>query len=91
MSDSITPPKPTSRSSTPPPIPKETQRPKDLHPTILTARIHPYTDEVVKQVNDFFLSNWPFQTEKHQKRFVEEGLTWSVCITCPLSLDDRMH
>jgi aristolochene synthase len=91
MSDSITPPNPTTRSSTPPPLPKETQRPADLHLTILTALIHPNTAEVVKQVNDFFLSHWPFPTEKHRKRFVDEGLAYSVCLTCPLSSDERMH
>jgi hypothetical protein len=59
MSESIV--LPNSNAALPcPPIPKETQRPKDLHPTILTARIHPNTNEVVKQVNDYFLSNWPF-------------------------------
>jgi aristolochene synthase len=85
------PPKTNSRSSTPPPAPENSQVPKDLRPTILTARKHPNADEVVKQVNDFFLENWPFQTEKHRKRFVNEGYAWFVCINCPLSLDERMH
>jgi aristolochene synthase len=57
----------------------------------LAARKHPNADEVVKQVNDFFLENWPFRTEKHRKRFVDEGYAWFVCINCPLSLDERMH
>jgi aristolochene synthase len=86
-----TPPKTTSRSWTPPPAPKASQVPKDLRPTILAARKHPNTDEVVKQVNDFFLEHWPFKTEKHRKRFVDEGYAWFVCINCPMSLDERMH
>jgi aristolochene synthase len=45
----------------------------------------------VKQVNAFFLEHWPFKTEKHSKRFVNEGYAWFVCVNCPMSLDDRMH
>lgn len=52
-----TPPKTNGRSSTPPPALKDSQVPKDLRPTILAARKHPNTNEVVKQVNDFFLKN----------------------------------
>ncbi|KAI0379574.1 terpenoid synthase [Hypomontagnella monticulosa] len=83
--------KATARSSTPPPAPKDSQVPKGLRPTILEARKHPRAYEVVQEVNEFFLKNWPFRTEKHKKRFVDEGYAWFVCINCPLSLDDRMH
>lgn len=84
-------PKSNGRSSKPPPVPKVSQAPGDLRPTILEARKHPYTEEVVKQVNDFFLENWPFRTEKHKQRFVDEGYAWFVCVNCPLSLPERMH
>ena len=87
-----TPPKiDTSRSYTPPPTPAGSQVPMDLRPTILTARKHANTDEVVKQVNDFFLEHWPFKTEKHRRRFVDEGYAWFVSINCPMSLNERMH
>ncbi|KAI5923116.1 terpenoid synthase [Camillea tinctor] len=85
------PPKTTVRSSTPPPAPKDSQVPKGLRPTILKALKHPDAYDVVQQVNEFFLENWPFPTEKHRKRFVEEGYAWFVGIDCPLSLDDRIH
>ncbi|RYP08311.1 hypothetical protein DL764_001980 [Monosporascus ibericus] len=79
-------------SSTPPPAPKTSAHyPADVRPTILTAQKHTNTAKVVKQVNDFFLENWPFKTEKHRRRFVDEGYAWSVCLNCPLSLDERMH
>jgi aristolochene synthase len=79
-------------SNTPPPAPKTSAHyPAGLRPTTLTAEKHPNTAEVVKQVNDFYLENWPFKTEKHRKRFVDEGYAWFVCLNCPLSLDERMH
>lgn len=87
----LTPPQTFDRSCTPPPLPEASQVPDDLRPTIFTARKHPNTEEVVKQVNDFFLEHWPFKTEKHRKRFVEEGYAWFVCVNCPMSLEDRMH
>jgi aristolochene synthase len=88
-----TPPKESGRSYTPPPppAPKVSQVPDDLRPTTFTARKHPHTDEVVKQVNDFFLEHWPFKNDMQRKRFVDEGYAWFVCINCPMSLDERMH
>lgn len=79
------------RSSVPPPVPQDSQLPKDLHHTILEARKHPNAVAVVNEVNDFFLQNWPFKTKKHAQRFVDEGYAWFVCINCPLSLDERVH
>ena len=68
-----------------------THLPSDLRPTILAARKHKNIDKVVKQVNDYFLDNWPFETQKHRDGFVNEGYAWFVCVNCPLSLEDRMH
>ena len=85
------PAEPVSRCGPPPPAPKVSQVPKDIRPTIYTAGMHRKTKEVVEQTNDFFLQNWPFKTEKHRKRFVEEGYAWFVCINSPMSLDERMH
>ncbi|KAI0154589.1 terpenoid synthase [Xylariaceae sp. FL1272] len=77
--------------SSTPPIPGDSQRPHDVRSTILQARKHPHAEQVVKKVNAYFLEKWPFKTDKHRKRFVEEGYGWFVCVNCPLSLDDRMH
>ncbi|KAI1323876.1 terpenoid synthase [Xylariaceae sp. FL0255] len=79
------------RSSTPPPVPTPSQRPDDLRPTLFTAQKHPNAEDFVREVNTFFLESWPFKTEKHRKRFVDEGYAWFVCVNCPLSLDERMH
>ncbi|KAJ5156102.1 hypothetical protein N7492_008905 [Penicillium capsulatum] len=78
-------------SSVPPPVPDISQIPEDLAPTILEARKHPNSVAVVNEVNEFYLKSWPFKTEKHAQRFVDEGFAWFVCINCPLSLDERMH
>lgn len=67
------------------------QLPKNLQSSILEVHKHPKTDEVVKEVNDFFLEHWPFKTDKHRKRFVDEGYAWFVCVECPQSLDERLH
>jgi aristolochene synthase len=70
---------------------KDSRLPCDLPPTIFTACKHPNTNQVVKQVNDFFLKHWPFKSDKHRKRFVDEGYAWFVCINCPMSLPERLH
>lgn len=62
----------------------------DVRPTLLEARTHHRTDEIVKSVNDFFLEHWPFKTAKHRQRFTEEGHPWYVCALFPLSLDERL-
>ncbi|KAF2020313.1 terpenoid synthase [Aaosphaeria arxii CBS 175.79] len=80
-----------ARSCSPPAPPRTSQLPKDLRPTILEVQKHPLTDSVVKEVNDFFLEHWPFKTEKHRRRFVDEGYAWVLCLYCPQSWDDRIH
>lgn len=81
----------SSRCSTPPPVPKDSQLPKDLRPTLLNPRKHPNTDAIVREVNAFFLAHWPFKSDKHRQRFVDEGYALFVCILCPSTLGDRLH
>ena len=84
-------PKYSSRCSTPPPVPKNSQRPKDLRLTLLNPRKHPNTDAIVQEVNAFFLAHWPFKSDKHRRRFVDEGYALFVCILCPSTFGDRLH
>lgn len=86
-----TPPQDLDRTCIPPPAPGDSHVPKDLRSTSFAIGKHPKTDEVVKEVNKFFLDNWPFRTDKHRKRFVNEGYAWFMCITCPMSRNDRIH
>lgn len=60
----------TTDSTIPPPVPEGSQLPKDLRATVLEARIHRNAEQVVKEVNKYFLENWPFRTEKQRRRFV---------------------
>jgi hypothetical protein len=81
----------TKGSFVPPPAPTELPYlPKELRPTLLTARLHPRTGEIVDECHNFFLQHWPFKTETHKKRFCDEGYAWFNCILCPMGLDDRM-
>lgn len=86
-----TPIKSLKCSCLPLPAPHASQVPKDLCSTILDIRIHPSTERVVKDVNDYFLEHWPFKTEKHRKRFVDEGYARFMCLGCPLSTEERLH
>ncbi|KAK7181201.1 aristolochene synthase [Paraphaeosphaeria sporulosa] len=64
--------------------------PRDIRPTILEAKLHPRTREIVTECHAFFLEHWPFPSDKHRKRFCDEGYAWFNCILCPDGLDDRM-
>lgn len=71
--------------------PEDCQVPEGIRPTFFQAQKHPKESEIVEQVNQFFLEHWPFKTDEHARRFVDEGYAWFACINCPLSLDDRLH
>lgn len=83
-------PESDGRSCTPPTPLGDSQLPKHIRPTILMPQKHPLTDEVVKEVNDFFLENWPFRTEKHRARFVKEGYAWVLCLYAGFLIDDLL-
>ncbi|KAJ4295130.1 hypothetical protein N0V90_007140 [Kalmusia sp. IMI 367209] len=81
----------TMGSMMPPPAPTDRPYlPKEIRPTILTAQLHPCTKQVVEECHAFFMKHWPFKTEKHRKRFCDEGYAWFLCILCPMGLDARM-
>lgn len=77
-------------SDIPPPAPKNLPyRHPDVRPTILDARIHPKTQAIVDEVHAWFFEHWPWKTETHKRRFVDEGFVWYSCIICPKGLQDR--
>ena len=57
----------------------------------LTALIHPLTDKVVNETNEFFLQHWPFPNEKARKKFVSGGFCRLTCYYFPKAKDDRLH
>jgi aristolochene synthase len=58
-----------------------------LHP----AKSHPRAEEVGKEVNDYFLENWPFPGEKERIKFLGAGFPRVTCLYFSLALDDRIH
>ncbi|KAK3946261.1 putative aristolochene synthase protein [Diplogelasinospora grovesii] len=53
--------------------------------------IHPHAEEVARQVDGYFLENWPFPNEASRKTFLKAGFSRVTCLYFPLSKDDRIH
>lgn len=56
-----------------------------------TAQIHPLVEQVSKDVDAYFLGNWPFPNAKARKKFVAAGFSRVTCLYFPKALDDRIH
>lgn len=55
------------------------------------SMIHPMHEQVVQEVDDYFLQHWPFPDQKARKKFVAAGFSTVTCYYFPLALDDRIH
>ncbi|KAK3321250.1 Aristolochene synthase in complex with 12,13 Difluorofarnesyl diphosphate [Cercophora scortea] len=60
-------------------------------PSSWTAEIQPQHERVTKEVDGFFLRNWPFPDERARKKFVAAGFSRVTCFYFPKALDDRIH
>lgn len=60
-------------------------------PSDLTAEIHPLHEQVIAEVDGYFLENWPFPSAKARKKFVAAGFSRVTCLYFPKALDDRIH
>ncbi|KAK5637152.1 hypothetical protein RRF57_012864 [Xylaria bambusicola] len=61
-------------------------------PTSLWASsIHPLHEQIIREVDGYFLQNWPFPDEKARKKFVAAGFSRVTCFYFPKALDDRIH
>jgi hypothetical protein len=78
--------KPTSRAS-----PPSQAEPNGVPPAIFTPICHPLVDSVSKEVDDYFLEHWKFDSEKSKKRFLGAGFSKVTCLYFPKALDDRIH
>ncbi|KAI0193854.1 Aristolochene synthase in complex with 12,13-Difluorofarnesyl diphosphate [Astrocystis sublimbata] len=56
-----------------------------------TCSIHPLHEQVIKEVDGYFLQNWPFPDEKSRKKFVAAGFSRVTCFYFPEAFDDRIH
>lgn len=64
--------------------------PSDLRPSILEAYCHPLVDKVAEEVDNYFLQNWPFQTDQQRAKFVAQGFSRVTCLYCAKATDDRI-
>lgn len=58
---------------------------------IWTPMIHPNADEIIAEVDAYFLEHWNFPNEKARKTFVNAGFSRVTSLYFPLSQDDRLH
>ncbi|KAK8048212.1 hypothetical protein PG994_009942 [Apiospora phragmitis] len=59
-------------------------------PTRFTPVCHPRVEEVIKEVDAYFLENWPFPNSKSRKKFLGADFTRNMCYNYPEALDDRI-
>ncbi|KAI0146312.1 Aristolochene synthase in complex with 12,13-Difluorofarnesyl diphosphate [Xylariaceae sp. FL1272] len=60
-------------------------------PSSWEASIHPLHEQIVREVDDYFLQHWPFPDEKARKKFVAAGFSRVTCFYFPKALDNRIH
>ncbi|KAJ5460184.1 uncharacterized protein N7458_001736 [Penicillium daleae] len=68
-----------------PTLAKDLLPPSKFHPSI-----HPHVDSVAAEVDDYFLRNWPFRSEKERAKFRAAGFSRVTCLYFPLAMDDRI-
>jgi aristolochene synthase len=59
--------------------------------TAFHVRTHPLTDKVADSVNQFFLDNWSFSSEKERNKFLGADFSRFCAYYFPNSIDDRLH
>ncbi|TRX98015.1 hypothetical protein FHL15_001225 [Xylaria flabelliformis] len=55
------------------------------------ALSHPRMQEVIDEVDGYFLQHWPFPNAKAREKFVAAGFSRVTCLYFPKALDDRIH
>ena len=55
-----------------------------------SAQIHPLAEEVGSEVEQYFLSNWNFKTEKERSTFLKAGFPKVTCLYFPEAKYDRI-
>ncbi|KAI1309761.1 Aristolochene synthase in complex with 12,13 Difluorofarnesyl diphosphate [Xylaria venustula] len=55
------------------------------------AQIHPRAQEVIEDVDGYFLKHWPFPGKEAREKFVAAGFSRVTCLYFPKALDDRIH
>ena len=55
-----------------------------------SAQIHPLAEEVGREVEQYFLSNWNFKTEKERSVFLKAGFPKVTCLYFPEAKYNRI-
>ncbi|KAI1164029.1 Aristolochene synthase [Nemania serpens] len=70
----------------PPGTPSTSSRPEPY----LKPSWHRNIDQVIREVDQYFLDRWNFASEKERKKFVGAGLLRITCMYYPMADDDRI-
>ncbi|TFK31767.1 isoprenoid synthase domain-containing protein [Crucibulum laeve] len=72
-----------------------TSKPGNSSPSRFTsrwiARMHSRADEVAKNVQGYFASEWPWSTLEERDKFLTSDLEWCMLSILPDALDDRIE
>lgn len=60
-------------------------------PTILETRCHRLESSVTERVEDYFLSNWPFEDSRAKLKFRAAGYGHSTCCFFPEASDESIE
>ncbi|KAI0109098.1 Aristolochene synthase in complex with 12,13 Difluorofarnesyl diphosphate [Nemania sp. FL0031] len=55
------------------------------------AKTQRRTKEVIKEVDGYFLTHWPFPGKEAREKFIAAGFSRVTCLYFPKALDDRIH
>lgn len=70
------------------PVPQPSSTPP---PSILSPICHPHVEDAIREVDSYYLQNWPFPDAKARKRFVGAGFSRVTCLYFPKALNDRIN
>lgn len=59
--------------------------------SIWDSLCHPRADEVIEEVDSYFLQHWNFPHEKAKKTFIDAGFSRVTSLYFPKALDNRIH
>lgn len=52
---------------------------------------HPRCEEVSREVNSYFMSEWNFPSEDAKRKFIGADYSGGTCLNFPLARNDRIH
>lgn len=57
----------------------------------LVPKCHPREPQVTRDVDGYFIKNWPFPSKEAVQKFCDAGFSRAACCYYPKALDDRIH